>query len=180
MTCPMIRPSSSATSESSGTNRSEARIAPTILASSCLPKAAAVTAAMASPSPGCSARRVGSAIRPGYSPVVLDPEQIIRLEADRVVLLDQRRLPDEEAELVCRSAADVADAIRTLAVRGAPAIGIAGAYGYALAAARGEDLDEAEQILVSARPTAANLAWAVADVQASTDPAARAREIHRE
>src|SRR5213080_1416710 len=180
MTCPMIRPSSSATSESSGTNRSEARIAPTILASSCLPKAAAVTAAMASPSPGCSARRVGSAIRPGYSPVVLDPEQIIRLEADRVVLLDQRRLPDEEAELVCRSAADVADAIRTLAVRGAPAIGIAGAYGYALAAARGEDLGSAFSVLEGARPTAANLGWALREVRSALDPAARARELHNE
>jgi methylthioribose-1-phosphate isomerase len=111
---------------------------------------------------------------------VLEPEQILRLEDDRVVFLDQRRLPDEVVELECRSAAEVAEAIRTLAVRGAPAIGIAGAYGYALAAARGEDLDEAEQVLVSARPTAANLAWAVTDVQAATDPAERAREIHRE
>jgi methylthioribose-1-phosphate isomerase len=111
---------------------------------------------------------------------VLAPEQILRLEDDRVVFLDQRRLPDEVVELECGSAAEVADAIRTLAVRGAPAIGIAGAYGYALAAARGEDLDEAEEVLVSARPTAANLAWAVADVRASADPAGRAREIHRE
>jgi methylthioribose-1-phosphate isomerase len=111
---------------------------------------------------------------------VLEPEQILRLEDDRVVFLDQRRLPDEVVELECGSAAEVADAIRTLAVRGAPAIGIAGAYGYALAAALGEDLDEAEDVLVSARPTAANLAWAVADVRASAEPARRAREIHRE
>jgi methylthioribose-1-phosphate isomerase len=111
---------------------------------------------------------------------VLEPEQILRLEDDRVVFLDQRRLPDEVVELECRSSAEVADAIRTLAVRGAPAIGIAGAYGYALAVARGEDLDEAEQILVSARPTAANLAWAVSNLRAAADPAERAREIHRE
>src|SRR5437762_7680019 len=180
MTCPMIRPSSSATSESSGTNRSEARIASTIFASSCLPKATAVTAAMASRSPGSSARRVGSAIRPGYSPVVLAPERIIRLEADRVVLLDQRRLPDEEVELVCESAADVADAIRTLAVRGAPATGIAGAYGYALTAVRGEDLDGAFAVLERARPTAANLGWALREVRSAPDPAARARELHAE
>ena len=64
-----------------------------------------------------------------------------RLAGDAVVLLDQRRLPDEESELDCRSAAEVAEAIRTLAVRGAPAIGIAAAYGYALAARTGEDLD---------------------------------------
>jgi methylthioribose-1-phosphate isomerase len=71
----------------------------------------------------------------------LAPDQIVRLEGDRVVVLDQRRLPDEEVELECRSAAEVADAIRVLAVRGAPAIGIAAAYGYALAAELGEDLD---------------------------------------
>jgi methylthioribose-1-phosphate isomerase len=77
----------------------------------------------------------------------LRPDEILRLEEGRVVLLDQRRLPDEEVELVCRSAAEVADAIRTLAVRGAPAIGIAAAYGYVLAAAAGEDLDAASAAL---------------------------------
>ena len=56
-------------------------------------------------------------------------------------------LPDEEVELECRSAAEVVTAIRELAVRGAPAIGIAAAYGLALAAERGEDLDEAERVL---------------------------------
>jgi methylthioribose-1-phosphate isomerase len=61
----------------------------------------------------------------------------VRLEEDRVVLLDQRRLPDEEVELVCRSEAEVAEAIRDMAVRGAPAIGVAAAYAYALAARRG-------------------------------------------
>jgi methylthioribose-1-phosphate isomerase len=74
----------------------------------------------------------------------------------------------------------VAEAIRSLAVRGAPAIGIAAAYGYALAASRGEDLGEALAVLVGARPTAANLAWALREVQAARDPAARARELHAE
>jgi methylthioribose-1-phosphate isomerase len=111
---------------------------------------------------------------------VLEPEQILRLEDDRVVFLDQRRLPAEEVELVCRSAAEVAEAIRTLAVRGAPAIGIAAAYGYALAAARGEDLDEAERVLAASRPTAVNLAWALREVRAAADPGDRARAIHRE
>jgi methylthioribose-1-phosphate isomerase len=110
----------------------------------------------------------------------LAPERIVRLEADRVVVLDQRRLPDEEVELECRSAAEVAEAIRTLAVRGAPAIGIAAAYGYALAAAQGDDLDAAAATLASARPTAVNLAWALREVQAAADPAERARELHRE
>ena len=74
----------------------------------------------------------------------------------------------------------MAEAIRAMAVRGAPAIGIAAAYGYALAAARGDDLDAAAASLAAARPTAANLAWALREVQGADDPAARAREIHAE
>ena len=109
----------------------------------------------------------------------LEPDRIVRLEADRVVLLDQRRLPDEEVELACGSAAEVAEAIRTLAVRGAPAIGIAAAYGYALAAALGEDLDEAERVLRGSRPTAVNLGWALDRMR--DDPSAEhARRIHED
>ncbi len=112
---------------------------------------------------------------------MLQPERIIRLEDDRVVLLDQRRLPDEEVELHCESAADVADAIRSLAVRGAPAIGIAAAYGYALAVARGEDLDEAVATLAAARPTAVNLSWALEQMSEGHGDAARqARRLHRD
>jgi methylthioribose-1-phosphate isomerase len=111
---------------------------------------------------------------------LLEPERIIRLEEDAVVLLDQRRLPEEEVEMRCSSAAEVAQAIRALAVRGAPAIGIAAAYGYALAAARGEDLDSAAGVLGSSRPTAVNLEWALREVRAARDPAARARELHAE
>src|SRR6478736_942157 len=103
------------------------------------------------------------------TPSDLAPERILRLEPDRVVLLDQRRLPGEEVELECRSAAEVAEAIRTLAVRGAPAIGIAAAYGYALAAASGEDLDEAASVLAASRPTAVNLSWALAEVRAASE-----------
>jgi methylthioribose-1-phosphate isomerase len=55
----------------------------------------------------------------------------------------------------------VAEAIRTLAVRGAPAIGVAAAYGYALAAAAGDDLEQAAEALVASRPTAVNLPWAI-------------------
>jgi methylthioribose-1-phosphate isomerase len=110
---------------------------------------------------------------------LLAPEQIIRLEPGRVVLLDQRRLPAEEVELECRSAAEVAEAIRMMAVRGAPAIGIAAAYGYALAAEQGEDLGEAERVLRSSRPTAVNLAWALDELR--DDPSfERARAIHRD
>jgi len=110
---------------------------------------------------------------------MLEPEAILRLEADRVVLLDQRRLPLEEVELECRTAAEVAVAIRELAVRGAPAIGVAAAYAYALAAARGDDLDEADRVLRASRPTAVNLAWALDRMH--DDPSAEhARRIHRD
>src|SRR5581483_4887134 len=110
---------------------------------------------------------------------MLEPERIVRLQGGAVVLLDQRRMPDEEVELECRSTADVAEAIRTLAIRGAPAIGVAAAYGYALAAARGEDLREADRVLRNARPTAVNLAWALDRMQADPTPE-RARELHAE
>src|SRR5215208_4121046 len=94
----------------------------------------------------------------------LAPYEIVRLEEGpppRVVLLDQRRLPDELVEVACASAAEVAFAIQQMVVRGAPAIGIAAAYGYALAALRGEDLEAAYQVLAEARPTAVNLVWAL-------------------
>src|SRR5262249_19047962 len=101
---------------------------------------------------------------------VLEPERILRLEDDRVVFLDQRKLPGEEVDVWGRSAAEVADAIRTMVVRGAPAIGIAAAYGIALAAARGEDLEQADVILRASRPTAVNLAWALDEMR--SDPSA--------
>jgi methylthioribose-1-phosphate isomerase len=107
----------------------------------------------------------------------LAPERIVRLEPGAVVLLDQRRLPDEEVELRCGSAAEVAEAIRTLAVRGAPAIGVAAAYGYALAAERGEDLDAAYAVLAASRPTAVNLVWALEQLR-DEPTAARARALH--
>ena len=111
----------------------------------------------------------------------LEPDRIVRLEEDgpRVVLLDQRRLPDEEVDLACATAADVAEAIRTLAIRGAPAIGIAAAYALALTALRGDDLAEAERELASSRPTAVNLFWALAQMRADPTPE-RARALHRD
>ena len=107
----------------------------------------------------------------------LSPERVVRIEEDAVVLLDQRRLPDEEVELRCSSSTEVADAIRAMAIRGAPAIGVAAAYGMALAARRGEDLDEAYQALASSRPTAVNLQWALDEMR--QDPTVeRARAVH--
>ena len=107
----------------------------------------------------------------------LTPDRIVRLEADAVIVLDQRRLPEEEVELVCGSAAEVAEAIRTLAVRGAPAIGVAAGYGLALAARLGEDLDLAYDVLASARPTAVNLRWALDELGEDPTPE-RARSLH--
>jgi methylthioribose-1-phosphate isomerase len=112
----------------------------------------------------------------------LDPEQIVRLEEGpppRVVVLDQRRLPHAVVELECATVPELVDAIRTLAVRGAPAIGVAAAYGLALAALRGDDLAEAERALAASRPTAVNLAWALAEMRADPTPA-HARALHAE
>ncbi len=87
-----------------------------------------------------------------------------------LVLLDQTRLPLEIKYTECRSAADVANAIKTMQVRGAPAIGAAAAYGLALAALeiRNQDkqdfikgIKKASQMLASTRPTAVNLFWAL-------------------
>jgi methylthioribose-1-phosphate isomerase len=70
----------------------------------------------------------------------------------------------------------VADCIRTLAVRGAPAIGLAAAYAMALA----EDRDAAAELLRATRPTAVNLAWALEQCRAADDPLETARRLHRE
>ncbi|MGI5455330.1 S-methyl-5-thioribose-1-phosphate isomerase [Streptomyces sp. CA-249302] len=88
-------------------------------------------------------------------------------EGPVLVLLDQTRLPAEEVELVCTDASALVEAIRSLAVRGAPLLGIAGAYGVALAAARGFDVDEAAAVLAGARPTAVNLGVGVRRAQAA-------------
>src|SRR4051794_11738726 len=85
-------------------------------------------------------------------------------------MLDQTALPGEERWLRCESAADVADAIRRLAVRGAPAIGLAAAYGVALEARRGGDVQAAADLLAATRPTAVNLRWALDRALAAGDP----------
>ncbi|WP_086872008.1 S-methyl-5-thioribose-1-phosphate isomerase [Streptomyces viridochromogenes] len=96
--------------------------------------------------------------RPAEIPAIRWDE---RPEGPVVVLLDQTKLPAEEVELVCTDASVLVEAIRSLAVRGAPLLGIAGAYGVALAAARGFDVDAAADELAGARPTAVNLALGV-------------------
>ena len=102
---------------------------------------------------------------------------------DLVRLLDQRRLPGEEAWLELSSADAVSDAIKTLAVRGAPAIGVAAAYGVAVEARRGAgpaQLRRVADMLRKARPTAVNLAWAVKRISARLEagPDAVLAEAH--
>jgi len=101
----------------------------------------------------------------------------LRWEGDRLQVLDQARLPQEEAWRECRSGADAAAAIAEMAVRGAPAIGITAAFGLVLDARAGRDLAAAASGLCAARPTAVNLAAAVQRVlDAGPDPAAMERE----
>lgn len=78
-----------------------------------------------------------------------------------LLLLDQRELPQHETWLKLTTWESVRDAIRDMAVRGAPAIGITAAYGMALAAQSGANLDEANKGLAASRPTAVNLFWAL-------------------
>jgi methylthioribose-1-phosphate isomerase len=103
----------------------------------------------------------------GAPPLAFSP---ISWQGDRLVLLDQRRLPGEEVYLECRTWLEVAEAIRTLAVRGAPAIGVAAAFGVALAGLAStareadallDDLETAAEGLAATRPTAVNLFWAL-------------------
>ena len=100
----------------------------------------------------------------------------LRFEDGALLVLDQRALPAEERWIRCTQPDEVADCIRTLAVRGAPAIGIAAGYALALA----DDPRAAAPLLRGARPTAVNLSWAVDQVLAAEDPLERARELHRE
>ena len=109
-----------------------------------------------------------------------DSLRAVQWRGDRLCLLDQRKLPFDEAWVACRDAQAVADAIRDLVVRGAPAIGIAAAWGVVLAAQRGGDLDTVLTMLRAARPTAVNLMWALdrmrARIAGGADAAALARE----
>jgi methylthioribose-1-phosphate isomerase len=102
----------------------------------------------------------------------------VKWDDGAVVLLDQTRLPEREEYLVCRTPDEVIAAIQRLSVRGAPAIGVAGAYAAALAAHvlpdaapdafRANLLPELERI-ARARPTAVNLAWGIARMRQTLD-----------
>jgi methylthioribose-1-phosphate isomerase len=98
---------------------------------------------------------------------------------DGVRLIDQTRLPEQETYVLCRTAEEVAGAIRRMVVRGAPAIGAAAAYGTALAALQGRRAQGAAAIR-QARPTARDLFWAVELVERAGDPLAEAHRIARD
>ncbi len=110
-----------------------------------------------------------------------------------VVMIDQTKLPNELVYVRYTDFHDVADAIRNLVVRGAPAIGVSGAFGLALAALQSKaaekeglvsDMEEARKILFETRPTAVNLAWGLERImkvaRSCGDAAAIRSEVVRE
>jgi len=107
-------------------------------------------------------------------PIMKRMPTTVERSAGGVRMIDQRELPLNESYLELESPEEVADAIRKMVIRGAPAIGIAAGYGLALGATRAvelapaafdERLQQAAGILCEARPTAINLAWAVRRLQ---------------
>jgi len=87
--------------------------------------------------------------------------ETIEWTAEGVVMIDQRRLPREEVYVTCRTYEEVAEAIRSMAIRGAPAIGVAAAMGVALGVQQGADFETVCTTLAATRPTAVNLFWAI-------------------
>ncbi len=99
------------------------------------------------------------------APLIESTVETIEWTPDGVVMIDQTRLPRETAYVTCRTYIEVADAIRRMVIRGAPAIGVAAAMGIALGALHSPDV-EAEmdticETLAHTRPTAVNLFWAI-------------------
>ncbi len=110
--------------------------------------------------------------------VALAPTPVIDWRGGLLVVLDQTLLPGEARLIELQTAAEVVDAIRRLAVRGAPLIGVCGAFGIVLGLRAGEPLDRLVGQVGDARPTAVNLRWAVDRVAAAArdarDPVAAA------
>jgi methylthioribose-1-phosphate isomerase len=108
---------------------------------------------------------------------------VIEWDGDAVRYLDQRLLPHEVRYVRAQTVDEIVGAIKSLAVRGAPCIGVFAAYGIALlrsTISSGDAFEAAAQRVRAARPTAVNLAWAVDRVLASSDPLHEARTIHHE
>ncbi len=109
----------------------------------------------------------------------------IAREPDAVVMIDQRKLPGEERYVRCKTAAEVARAIKTMVSRGAPAIGVAAAMGIALGMRRSKatgtrqfavEFNKICDLMAGTRPTAVNLFWAIARMKRSFGDGARAGE----
>jgi methylthioribose-1-phosphate isomerase len=114
------------------------------------------------------------------TPSTHDSIRAVQWQRDHLRLLDQRLLPMQESWIDCRHADDVTQAIRDLAVRGAPAIGIAAAWGVAMAAQQGMALDPVLATLRAARPTAVNLMWALDRMKKRIATGADANALLRE
>jgi len=99
-----------------------------------------------------------------------------------VVMIDQTRLPREQSFVTCRTYLEVADAIKTMVIRGAPAIGVAAAMGVALGVQEGADFETVCKTLAATRPTAVNLFWGIERMRrlrASLDGSPREEIIRR-
>jgi methylthioribose-1-phosphate isomerase len=101
-------------------------------------------------------------------------------ENNQLVLIDQTKLPHKLVYYHCKTYKDVIDAIKTMKVRGAPAIGVAAAFGMALAELEGVDLEKAGEEMRGARPTAVNLFWAVDRVLKSDNALDEALKMYDE
>jgi methylthioribose-1-phosphate isomerase len=99
---------------------------------------------------------------------------------NKLILIDQTKLPDELAYFTCNSYKDVIIAIKTMVVRGAPAIGVAAAFGMALAYEKQENLEKVADEMKCSRATAINLFWAVDRVLLSDDPVKEAIAMYEE
>ncbi|MBX7077304.1 MAG: S-methyl-5-thioribose-1-phosphate isomerase [Methanobacteriaceae archaeon] len=99
---------------------------------------------------------------------------------NRLKLIDQTKLPDELTYVYCDTYQDVIEAIKDMTVRGAPAIGVAAAFGMALADIKGENLETAANEIKASRPTAINLFWAVNRVLESDNPLEEAMKMYCE
>jgi methylthioribose-1-phosphate isomerase len=107
---------------------------------------------------------------------VAEAVEPLRWKGDRLELLDQRLLPDQTVYVTCRTAGEVAQAIRDMVVRGAPAIGCAAAFGVVLS----KGSPEAYEVLAKSRPTAVNLFWALERMKKAKDFEAEAIAIFEE
>ena len=96
---------------------------------------------------------------------------------DHIRLIDQRQLPEELVLVDVDTVEQLCELIFELAIRGAPALGAAGAMGVALASVQGGSTDDAARMLKATRPTAVNLAWGVDRALAAADPVAEAVRI---